>query len=225
MPGWPSRSGRRDERPTGVAMTGGGTSHRTVRIGLTGPIGCGKSTVAGWLAERGAVVVDADALARDVTDEPAVRASIVAAFGPGVAGVDGGLDRGALAATVFRDPAALARLEALTHPLVRPRLEAAVAAAQSAGAPAVVIEAIKLVEGGYGTACDEVWLVTCEPAAQAQRLAGRGVAAPDAARRVTAQGDIRGRLVSAATRVLTTDGSPDEARARALAAYEAALAR
>ena len=102
-------------------MTAPGTPRRTVRIGLTGPIGCGKSTVAAWLAERGAVVVDADAIARQVTDEPAVRAAIVAAFGSAVAGPEGGLDRGALAATVFGDPDALARLEALTHPHVRPR--------------------------------------------------------------------------------------------------------
>jgi dephospho-CoA kinase len=196
---------------------------RTVRIGLTGPIGCGKSTIAAWLAERGAVVVDADAIARQVTDEPAVRASIVAAFGAGVAGPDGGLDRGALAAAAFRDPSALARLEALTHPLVRPLLEAAVAAAEAAGAPAVIIEAIKLIEGGLAGACDEVWLVTCDPSSQAARLAGRGVPAADAVRRVAAQGNIRERLASAATRVLVSDGAPDDVRAAALAAYDAAL--
>ena len=209
---------------TGDSGMGGRSGRRTIRIGLTGPIGCGKSTVAGWLAERGAVIVDADALARQVTDEPDVRAAIVAAFGPAVAGPDGGLDRGALAVAVFGDAAALAWLEALTHPLVRPRLEAVVAAAEAARAPAVVIEAIKLVEGGYGSACDEVWLVTCDPAVQAGRLADRGVAPADAARRVAAQGAIRERLAPAATRVLSTDGSPDEARARTLAAYEAALA-
>ena len=205
-------------------MTHPRAGRRTVRIGLTGPIGCGKSTVGAWLAERGAVVIDADALAREVTDEPAVRASIMATFGTGVAGPDGGLDRAALAATVFRDPSALARLEALTHPLVRPRLEAAVAGAEASAAPAVVIEAIKLVEGGFAAACDEVWLVTCDPASQAARLAGRGVAPADAARRVAAQGDIRDRLASAVTRVLVTDGSPDDARAAALAAYGEALA-
>jgi dephospho-CoA kinase len=206
-------------------MTGPEAPHRTVRIGLTGPIGCGKSTVAAWLAARGAVVIDADAIARQVTDEPTMRAAIVEAFGPAVAGPDGGLDRGALAATVFDDPDALARLEALTHPHVRRPIEAAVAAAEAQGAPAVVIEAIKLVEGGLAAACDEVWLVTCDPVAQAARLAGRGVSAADAARRVAAQGDIRERLAPGATRVLVTDGAPDGARAAALAAYEQALAR
>lgn len=196
---------------------------RTVRIGLTGPIGCGKSTVAAWLAERGAVVVDADAIARQVTDEPDVRASITAAFGAGVTGPDGGLDRGALAAAVFGDPAALARLEAMTHPLVRPRLEAAVAAAEAARAPAVIVEAIKLVEGGFAAACDEVWLVTCDPTSQAARLTGRGVSPADAARRVATQGAIRARLTSEVTRVLVTDGAPADVRAAALAAFDAAL--
>jgi dephospho-CoA kinase len=206
-------------------MTAPDTPRRTLRIGLTGPIGCGKSTVAAWLAERGAAVVDADAIARQVTDEPTVRAAIVAAFGSAVAGPEGGLDRGALAATVFGDADALVRLEALTHPHVRPRLEAAVAAAEAAGAPAVVIEAIKLVEGGLAASCDEVWLVTCDPASQATRLAGRGVPAADAVRRMAAQGDIRERLATGATRVLVTDGAPDEVRAAALAAFEEALAR
>ena len=206
-------------------MTAPGTPRRTVRIGLTGPIGCGKSTVAAWLAERGAIVVDADAIARQVTDEPTVRAAIVAAFGSAVGGADGGLDRGALAATVFGDPGALARLEALTHPHVRPVIEAAVAAADAGGAPAVVIEAIKLVESGLAASCDEVWLVTCDPASQGTRLAGRGVTAADAARRMAAQGDIRERLATRATRVLVTDGGPGEVRAAALAAYEEALAR
>jgi len=205
-------------------MTGGGAPHRTVRIGLTGPIGCGKSTVAGWLAERGAVVVDADAIARQVTDEPAVRGAILAAFGPAVAGPDGGLDRGALAVTVFDDPAALARLEALTHPGVRRRLEAAVAAAEAAGAPAVLIEAIKLVEGGLAGACDEVWLVTCDPASQARRLARRGVAPADARRRIAAQGAIRERLTPAATRVIDTSGPLARARTAVEAAYDAARA-
>jgi dephospho-CoA kinase len=206
-------------------MTGPGAPRRTVRIGLTGPIGCGKSTVAAWLAARGAVVVDADAIAREVTDEPTVRAEIVAAFGPAVVGPDGWLNRGALAAAVFGDAVALARLEALTHPHVRGPIEAAVAAAEAEGAPAVVIEAIKLVEGGLAAACDEVWLVTCDAASQAARLAGRGVSAADAAQRVTAQGDIRERLAPDATRVLMTDGAPDEVRAAALAAYDEALAR
>jgi dephospho-CoA kinase len=122
---------------------------RAVRIGLTGPIGCGKSTVGGWLAARGANVIDADAEARAVTaaGQPAHDA-ILERFGDVLRGPDGTLDRAALARLVFSDAAALRDLEAIVHPAVRPRILAAIRAADAAGARAVVIEAIKLVEGG-----------------------------------------------------------------------------
>jgi len=111
----------------------------TVRIGLTGPIGCGKSTVASWLADVGAVVVDADRIAREVV-EPGTRGfdAVREAFGETVVAADGGLDRAALGRIVFTDPNALARLEAIVHPAVRPRIIAEVAVAEAIGAPAVV---------------------------------------------------------------------------------------
>ena len=104
---------------------------------MTGPIGCGKSTVAGWLGERpGVVVIDADQVAREVVEpgEPALDA-VVARFGPGVLRDDGSLDRAALGRIVFADPAALRDLEAITHPAVRPRILAAIADAEAAEAP------------------------------------------------------------------------------------------
>ena len=114
------------------------TGHaRPVRIGLTGPIGCGKSTVAGWLGERpGVVVIDADQVAREVVEpgEPALDA-VVARFGPDLLRDDGSLDRAALGRIVFADPAALRDLEAITHPAVRPRILAAIADAEAAEAP------------------------------------------------------------------------------------------
>jgi dephospho-CoA kinase len=163
----------------------------SLRIGLTGPIGCGKSTVARWLAEDGAVVVDADDVAREVTapGEPAA-AEIADRFGRGLVRADGSLDRAALARIVFADEERLRELESIVHPAVRPRLLAAVEAAEESGAPIVAIEAIKLVEGGLAALCDEVWLVTCEPAEQRARLAGRGVDPADADRRITVQGAI-----------------------------------
>ena len=101
-----------------------------LRIGLTGGIGSGKSTVAGLLAGRGAVVVDADRLAREVVapGTPGL-AAVVEEFGPQVLAADGSLDRPALAAVVFADPAARARLDAVVHPLVRARAAEATAAA------------------------------------------------------------------------------------------------
>ena len=197
---------------------------RTVRIGLTGPIGCGKSTVAGWLTEAGAAVIDADDISRTVTDRdgPAF-AAVVDRFGPAVVSSDGSLDRAALARIVFSGPDDLQALEAIVHPAVRPRIEAAIDRAEREGAPAVVVEAIKLVEGGLGGLCDEVWLVMCAPGAQRARLAARGMDPREVDRRIAAQGDAFRRLASGATRVIDTDGDLAVARERALAALAAAL--
>lgn len=197
---------------------------RTVRIGLTGPIGCGKSQVGRWLRAQGARVVDADVVARQVA-APGRHAHdrILARFGPAVAAADGTLDRAALGRIVFADPEALQALEAIVHPEVRPRILARIEAAERAGAPAVVIEAIKLVEGGLAALCDEVWLVTCDPAVQRERLLGRGAGPADAARRMAAQAGLVERLAGTATRIIDTSGSPAETRARVGAALATAL--
>jgi dephospho-CoA kinase len=173
-----------------------------VIIGLTGPIGCGKSTVAGMLAELGGVVIDADDLAREVTGpgQPALDA-IYARFGEAVFRPPGRLDRAALAAIVFADPAALADLEAIVHPAVRVRVEARLDQARREGGPFVVIEAIKLVESGLGGRCDEVWLIDCPALIQRRRLASRGMDAADVERRLAAQGaDLSERLAAHADR-------------------------
>jgi dephospho-CoA kinase len=197
----------------------------TLRIGLTGPIGCGKSAVAGWLAERGAVVVDADEVAREVTapGEPA-HDEILTVFGEEVRTTDAKLDRAALARVVFRDPVYLARLERIVHPLVRPRILEAVAAAESADAPAVVIEAIKLVEGGLAELCHEVWLITCSEVVQRERVIDRGMTPDDADRRIAGQAGLVERVRPVATRVIDTSGPIADARARVAAAWDRALA-
>jgi dephospho-CoA kinase len=187
----------------------------TVRIGLTGPIGCGKSTVGGWLRERpGVVVVDADHEARLVLAPGTAEVEAVyARFGPTLRRPNGELDRGELGRIVFTDEAALRDLEAIVHPAVRPRILAAVDRAEEKGVRAVVIEAIKLVEGGLAELCDEVWLVTCDPAIQGERLVGRGDPAADAAARVESQGDLVSRLRASATRVIDTSGDATSTRA------------
>ena len=195
----------------------------TIRIGITGPIGCGKSTVAGWLGDMGAVVIDADAVARAVIDDdPRTLTAVMDEFGPAIQTSAGALDRAALANIVFADPAALARLEAIVHPAVRRSILASVDAAENAGSEAVVIEAIKLVEGGLANACDEVWLVTCQPDLQLERLAGRGMASSDAASRIAAQGRIREIIEPVASRVIDTSGTFDATRSSVAAASDIA---
>ena len=210
--------------PSGPAE---GEKRRALRIGITGPIGCGKSTIARWLAERpGVVVVDADRVARDVLDrgQPAVDA-VVARFGAELMRPDGELDRAALGRLVFSDPAALRDLESIVHPAVRPRILAAIAEADAGGASAVVVEAIKLVEGGLATECDEVWLVTCAPRVQRARLIGRGLADGDADRRIAAQGDLAGRIEPVASRVIDASRGASETRRSARAAFDWAIRR
>lgn len=203
------------------------SGRHAVRIGLTGPIGCGKSTLAGWLGERpGVVVIDADRVARQVLDsgEPELDA-VLARFGAGLLRPDGEVDRAALGRLVFSDPLALRDLEAIVHPAVRPRILAAVAEAEAAGAVAVVIEAIKLVEGGLASECDEVWLVRCDPEVQRDRLIGRGTAPDDAAQRIAAQAGAEARMAGVATLVIDTSGGEAETRRTVDAALEAAIAR
>jgi dephospho-CoA kinase len=197
---------------------------KTVRIGLTGPIGCGKSTVASWLGELGAVVIDADEVAREVVARgtPELEA-VIREFGAEMLLPTRELDRSRLGRIVFADPDALRRLEAIIHPAVRPRILARMAEAEAAGAPAVVVEAIKLVEGGLAGLCDQVWLVACDDADQRSRLGGRGMAADQAEQRIAAQGDIVERLRPGATRIIDTSGPRDVSRARALEAWTAAL--
>ena len=143
-----------------------------VRIGLTGGIGSGKSTVSALLAERGAVIVDADRIAREVVEPgTAGLAAVAEAFGDGVLAPDGTLDRPALAAVVFADPQARARLDGIVHPLVRARA-AELEAAVPAGA-VVVHDVPLLVETGQAAAYDLVLVVAADAGVRVARLGRR----------------------------------------------------
>lgn len=201
------------------------STDRPRRIGLTGPIGCGKSTVAGWLGARGAVVVDADVVAREVTAPgTSGHAAVLAEFGDRVRSANGSLDRGALARIVFVDPDALRALETIVHPLVRPRILAQIAVAEEAHAPAVVIEAIKLVEGGLADLCDEVWWVSCDD--QRGRLLRRGMQPDDVDRRIATQAGMQERVLTARPDIVAVDtsGTPAEAEARVAARWAVSVA-
>jgi dephospho-CoA kinase len=157
-----------------------------LRIGLTGGIGSGKSTVSGLLAARGARIVDADRIAREVV-EPGTPglAAVVAAFGPGVLTAEGALDRPALAGIVFADPAARARLDGIVHPLVRAR--AAELIAELPPGAVVVQDVPLLVETGQAASYDLVVVVEADLETRVQRLAQRGLVEDDARARIAAQ--------------------------------------
>jgi dephospho-CoA kinase len=183
-----------------------------LNIGLTGGIGSGKSTVSALLAERGAVVVDADRIAREVV-EPGTPglAAVVAAFGDGVVGPDGALDRPALAAVVFADPEARARLDAIVHPLVRAR---AAELAAAAPADAVVVHDIPLlVETGQAARFDLVLVVRADQEVRVARLVQRGLPEDDARARIAAQATDEQRAAVADV-VLDNSGTREELAAQ-----------
>ena len=160
-----------------------------LRVGLTGGIGSGKSIAARRFAARGAVLVDSDVLAREVV-APGTDglAEVVAAFGAGVLGRDGALDRPALAAVVFADPPARERLNAIVHPRVRERTEQLAAAA---AADAIVVQDVPLlVETASPAAFALVVVVHADAAVRVRRLVDdRGMSAADARARIAAQAD------------------------------------
>ena len=180
-------------------------------VGLTGGIGSGKSTASAELARLGAVVVDADQLARAVVapGTPGLTA-VVAEFGDGVLAPDGSLDRAALAARVFGDPAALARLGAITHPLVAEesrRLQAA------APADAVDVHDVPLiVENGLADRYDLVVVVGADEDTRVRRLTAlRGMSEEDARARIRSQADDAARRAVADV-WLDNSGTPAELR-------------
>ena len=179
-------------------------------IGLTGNIACGKSTVLDLLRERGAQVLDADRVTHELQapGQPVYHA-IVAEFGSRILSAPAGpIDRRALGAIVFADPAALRRLEQIVHPAVRERIQSWLdsvrletrglrlenedeSQAFSLHPPAsqvAVIDAIKLLEGGWKQICDAIWVVICTPEQQLERLIStRGMRQDEALARIAAQ--------------------------------------
>ena len=190
----------------------------TKRVGLTGGIASGKSTVSTMLAELGAVIIDADALARDVVERgtPGLDA-VVAEFSTALLTPDGDLDRAAMGSLVFGDPEARKRLEAIVHPLV---LERMVALEKAAPEGALVVHDIPLLaEGGRADTFDAVIVVDCPPELQVARMmSDRAWTREDAESRIAAQATREERL-AIATHVIDNTGGIDELRDRVVAVF------
>jgi len=189
-------------------------------IGLTGNIATGKSTVAGMLRLLGAEVVDADQLARQAVQpgRPAL-AQVVQAFGQGVLLPNGELDRPKLARLAFGNQDSLRRLEAIIHPFVRAAIQQALDA-QPEGS-VLVLEVIKLFEGGWDRRCDQVWVTYCVPEAQIARLVrARGLSIEEARLRVEAQPPQTEKIARADVLLDTSQGL-NHTRQQVFAAWEA----
>ena len=160
-------------------------------IGLTGNIGCGKSTVAGMLRRHGVATIDADEVTRELRETDAdMRGAILARFGT--------LDPGDLARRVFADAGELSALEALVHPVVRRAVLTKLAALERAGTGVVALEAIKLLESPLRDRCDAIWVVACdERDAIARLVADRGWSEADARARLATQSPQAEKLAAA----------------------------
>ena len=181
------------------------------KVGLTGGIGSGKSEVSRLLASHGAVVVDADLVAREVVavGTPGL-AAVVEAFGSEVLQSDGSLDRAALGRTVFSDPEALSRLNGLVHPRIADRTRELFHQAAVDGADIVVHDVALLVENGLVENYDAVIVVAAEPETQLARLVrSRGMAEQEARGRIAAQAPLEAKL-AVATHVIRNDGPLEE---------------
>jgi dephospho-CoA kinase len=178
-------------------------------VGLVGRAGSGKSTVATAFRERGFPVLDADRIGHEVTDgDPAVRAALVAEYGPGVYRADGALDRPQVAARVFADPAARARLDALVHPRILTILRDRIVALRAGGHRGpVIVDAALLLQWGFERECDLVIAVEAPEAELIARLTrSRGWSVEASRARLAAQ-PAPEVLAAAADLVLVNDGT------------------
>ncbi|MFJ9056220.1 dephospho-CoA kinase [Streptomyces sp. NBC_00111] len=195
-----------------------------LKVGLTGGIGAGKSEVSRLLAQYGAVLIDADRIAREVVEPgtPGLTA-VVEAFGPGILRPDGSLDRSALGSIVFADPERLATLNALVHPLVGAR---SAELERAAGAGAVVVHDVPLLtENGLAPLYDLVVVVDAAPATQLDRLVRlRGMTESDARARMAAQATREERLAVAGL-VVDNDGPLEDLEPQVRALWSELTAR
>ena len=191
-------------------------------LGLTGSIACGKTTVGLKLLELGVdVYLDADRVVHELylPGQPLV-AELAGVFGPEIVNAAGGIDRAVLGRIVFGNPEKLRLLESHVHPAVQSALLSHLREMSDAGPESIgVLDAVKLVESGYSQLCHAVWVVTCPPEAQLERLMrDRGFSREDAQARLEAQGDPARKLV-AATEIIDNSSDVPHLRAQVTAAW------
>jgi len=199
-----------------------------LRVGLTGGLASGKSTVAALFRNLGAFHLDADRIAHELlAPGGGAEAEVVARFGRGIVGSGEAIDRKALAAIVFADPKSLADLNALVHPKVREEIARRVAseASSPAAAPVALVDAALLVESGMHRDLDALVVVTCRDTTQIARAVARGGLTEEEARaRVDAQAPLADKL-AAADYVIDNEGSLEDTKRQVRDVWEALLAR
>ncbi|MGO4330738.1 dephospho-CoA kinase [Cupriavidus sp. 2TAF22] len=183
-----------------------------LQIGLTGGIGSGKTRVADLFAARGAALIDTDLLAHEITAPgglaiPALRE----AFGPGCLRADGAMDRNAMRELVFADPAAKARLEGITHPLIRQLTESRAASIRAAALHPYLIYVVPLLveSGSWAARVDRVLVVDCSEATQVARVMARNGFTREQVEAIMARQARRGERLARADDVVDNDGPAD----------------
>lgn len=182
---------------------------RTWRIGLTGGIGSGKSTVAGFLARRGAAIIDADAISRSLTaPNGRAMAAVAQTFGNTMVGPDGAMNRDAMRALIFKDSQAKRQLESIIHPLVSLLSQEMAQAAARNGQTVLVFDVPLLVESGarWRSQLDRVLVVDCEAQTQRQRVQQRSGLSHADTDRIMAQQASRVQRLASADIVIVNEG-------------------
>jgi len=185
-----------------------------LRVGLTGGIAAGKTTVASILTQFGAGVIDADAVAHDVVSPSGPGyPEVVARFGPRILAADGRIDRAVLGGVVFSDPGALEDLNAIVHPRVRAEAARRMTDLESVGFKVAVLDAALLVETGMYRDLDRLVVVCCDQETQIRRLVRRGLTRRVAELRLAAQAPIE-RKVGVADYLIDTSVTLDETQSQ-----------